>query len=499
MDDGPLFPTLALPAGLVDGLRRLNPWWEGKPGVLLPATRRHLVAQMRRRLDARLAPIVVVRGPRQIGKTTAQLQLIADLLGEGVPPRNILRFQADELDAVEQLEDPVAAIVGWFERAVLNSTLNETAHRGLPTYLFFDEVQNLRNWAAQLKFLVDASTTQVVLTGSSALRIELGRDSLAGRISTIEAGPLSLTEIGLFGGIDVGRPFLRDNGLGVLTDRRFWTELAAHGRGLGTARDEVFRRFSERGGYPLAHRAFAVPWEQVADQLNETVIRRVIQHDLRVGDRGRKRDATLLEELFRLCCRYAGQTPAIHLFIEETRRALAGNVGDGRVRSYLRFLHDTLLVRLVQPLEIRLKRRRSGPKICLADHALRASWLQESIPLTPDALSNAPDLAAQAGHIAESVAGACLCTVSGLDVNHVPARDHAPEVDFVLTVGTRRIPIEVKYQRRIRADDAAGLLSFVATRANGAEFGVLITQSDDDGLSDPRVVTLPLSTFLLLR
>jgi predicted AAA+ superfamily ATPase len=227
MDDGALFPTLVLSAGLVDGLRGPNPWWEGKPGVVLPSTRRHRVAQLRRRLDARLPPIVVVRGPRQIGKTTAKLQLIADLLREGVPPRSILRF-----------------------------------------------------------------------------------------------------------------------------------------------------------------------------------------------------------------------------------------------------LHDTLLVRLVQPLEMRRNRRRSGPKIRLA---------------------------AQAGHNAESVAGACLCTVSGLDVNHVPARDHAPEVDFVLTVGIRRISIEVTYQPRIRADDAAGLLSFVATRANGAEFGVLITQSDDSGLSDQRVVTLPLSTFLLLR
>ena len=51
---------------------------------LQPTTRRHLVAQMRRRLDANIAPIIVVRGPRQIGKTTAQFQIIQDLLDEGV-------------------------------------------------------------------------------------------------------------------------------------------------------------------------------------------------------------------------------------------------------------------------------------------------------------------------------------------------------------------------------------------------------------------------------
>jgi hypothetical protein len=39
-----------------------------------------------------------VRGPRQIGKTTAQLQVLGDLLESGVPGHAILRLQADELE-----------------------------------------------------------------------------------------------------------------------------------------------------------------------------------------------------------------------------------------------------------------------------------------------------------------------------------------------------------------------------------------------------------------
>jgi predicted AAA+ superfamily ATPase len=72
MTDAPdhltLFPPLELPAELV----RFNPWWQGRPGAALPATRRTLVSMIKRRLEQRLAPIVVVRGPRQIGKTTAE-------------------------------------------------------------------------------------------------------------------------------------------------------------------------------------------------------------------------------------------------------------------------------------------------------------------------------------------------------------------------------------------------------------------------------------------
>ena len=69
--------------------------------------RRHLVAQMQRRIEARLAPIVVVRGPRQIGKTTAQLQLLQDLLEQGVPAKNILRVQYDELPEIGKLTEPI--------------------------------------------------------------------------------------------------------------------------------------------------------------------------------------------------------------------------------------------------------------------------------------------------------------------------------------------------------------------------------------------------------
>ena len=205
------------------------------------------------------------------------------------------------------------------------------------------------------------------------LRIERGRDSLAGRIKTIEAGTLSLTEIAVFRGIDLGPPLIEDNVADRLGRRETWETVRSRGRERSDARDRAFRAFSERGGYPLCHHKAEVDWLILADQLNETVVRRVIEHDLRVGERGRKRDAKLLEESFRLACRYAGQTPGVTLLTRETQRVLAANVGAQRVHHYLKFLADTLLLRLVEPLEIRLTKKRGAPKICLADHGVRAS------------------------------------------------------------------------------------------------------------------------------
>ncbi len=234
--------------------------------------------------------------------------------------------------------------------------------------------------------------------------------------------------------------------------------------------------------------------------MNETVIRRVIQHDLRLGERGRKRDQNLLEEVFRLCCRYAGQAPGQAIFISELRSALAANVGWQRVLSYMRFLNDTLLIRLIQPLELRLKRRKGPPKVSLCDPSLRASWLQEVIPIAPDSLAQAPHLSDLAGHLAESVVGYFLGTIPGLDIAWFPERGPEPEIDFVITIGEHRIPLEVKYRRRIDVHrDTLGLRAFIEKTVYNAPFGVLVTLSDEVAVTDPRIVALPLSSLLLMR
>lgn len=491
-------PQLTTP--LIHDLMRNNPWWRGEPSKRLPPTRRAFVASIHRRLQHRLASVIVVRGPRQVGKTTAQLQVISDLLASGIEPRCILRVQFDELPEISQLHEPILRIVDWYESEILKRSLNVAAHENIPTFLFFDEVQNLPDWAVQLKHLVDTSTTQVVVTGSSALRIEAGRDSLAGRITTIEVGTLTLSEVSMIRGAGTLTPFRPDNGVDSFVRKEFWQELREHGTRQAPLRDEALCAFSERGGYPLVHEKASISWNEIAAQLNETVIQRVIRHDLRIGERGRKRDEALLEELFRLCCRYAGQSPGVELLARELHRALNANVGAQRVRSYLDFLDRTLLLRVVRPLEIRLKKTRGSPKLCLADHGLRASWLQEVIPIAPSALANHPELSDLAGRLVESIVGSYLMTLGGVGLTHFPERPGEPEVDFVLTVGTQRIPIEVKYRRRIDAQaDTEGLRSFIEKAVYRAPFGILITQDENTVVDDPRILVLSLSNLLLLR
>lgn len=114
-----------------------------------------------------------------------------------------------------------------------------------------------------------------------------------------------LREIAELRGVGTLSPLLPFNRTEPLSKPTFWKELRDYGSRHRQVCDQAFAAFSERGGYPIAHARADRTWEEIADYLNETIIRCVIQHDLRLGEYGRKRDQNLLEELFRLACRYA--------------------------------------------------------------------------------------------------------------------------------------------------------------------------------------------------
>ena len=494
-------PFAVLPDKLEAILRDSNTWWRGERIFKLPKMRRWAFTPVLQGLQEGLAPAVVLRGPRQIGKTTLLEQIIDHLLNNNVSPRQIFRVQFDDLPELGKVRDVsvILELCRWFSENILHKSFNQAATDGEQPFIFLDEVQNLPDWAPQLKHLVDMHPVRVLVTGSSALRIEAGRDSLAGRITTLEMGPLLLREIGEMRHFGVCAPLLPHNGIAPIKQKAFWHDLRAFGEKHEKFRKKAFSAFSERGGYPVAQANAHVPWERVADQLSETVIRRAIQHDLRMGPKGKKRDEQLLEEVFRLACRYIGQSPTQAFYLDEIKRAMHANIGWQRILAYLRFLDGTLLLRLIEPLELRLKRRRGASKLCLCDHTLRAAWLQEVAPIDPDALEEQPHLSDLAGRIAESAAGYFLSTIIGLGVAHFPERNAEPEVDFVLTVGDQRIPVEIKYRRRIDYKDTIGLRAFIEKAHYNAPFGILVTQMDEPGSDDPRIISMPLSTILMLR
>ncbi len=498
-------PTLlkgALPTVTLNRVREANPHWEGKPGPEAPEFRRYIFPRLYRLLTRGLTPVVALRGPRRIGKTILVRQVMDQLRSDGVPASHILYMPFDALRSLRGIPDLVLELATWYEATILGMTINEAAREERDVYFLLDEVQDLINWAPQVKHLVDNRSVRVLLTGSSSLRIELGQDSLAGRVTTIDLGPLLLREIsGLRYGFR-GQPRWPSNGVADITRIDFWRDAKLAVRLEQRQRDRAFDSFSARGAYPIAHQDPGQDWQELANYLNETVVRRVIQHDLRLGERGRKRDESLLRAIFLMSCRYAGQAIPFSTFAEELKAVYSANVGKDRVRNYLRFLDSSLLLRLIEPLELRLKRKKAPSKICLSDHTLRASWLGEIVPLSPRQLARQSDPAIStiAGHLAESTLGYYLSEIPNISLAWYPARGSEPEIDFVVSVGDQRIPIEVKYQRKIdRRRDGAGIVRFCENKLNRAPFGLLVTQLDGARSDDERILTISLASLLWLR
>jgi predicted AAA+ superfamily ATPase len=127
---------------------------------------------------------VLLSGARQIGKTTLMLQAVDALLGQGVPPANILYATFDH--PLLKLAGIDAVLEAWRER--------EPKAAGLE-YLFLDEARFIRDWGAWVKHQVDfAKQRRIAFTGSAMPLVESGQESGVGRWHTIRLTTLSFTK-----------------------------------------------------------------------------------------------------------------------------------------------------------------------------------------------------------------------------------------------------------------------------------------------------------------
>lgn len=493
---------------LVAFLERNNPWWRAEPMKAPERFRRWAFAEIVARLRSKLARIVAIRGSRRVGKSVLQAQLVEELLLIGRPdptdkpvhPSRILYVQFDEAPGLGALAQPVEAMVRWYEDNILKRTLNAASKAGEPAYLLLDEVQNLPKWSAQLKILADHSDARIVVTGSSALRIAAGQDNLAGRMTTIELSPLRLSEITGIRALGDLPAYAPDAPLEDWKKRDFWLGLVAHGRKHAKLRNEAFHYFSELGGYPLCHSTTERDVDKIRQQVISEVITKTIEYDPGHRPHAPALDSAFVREVFRMVCRFAGQSISPRRFAEEIQGVLGTPVANAKVTGAIDFLADSLLLHRVMPLEMLAKRQAHPPKLCVCDHFVRNGVLQETLPLEPDALKDCNEaVSTQVGHVMESVLGYFLKGIPGVELAWFPARAKEPEVDLVLTVGTSRIPVEVKYRRAgPESGDLAGIESFCGKPAYAAGHGLIITQTTEGPIGS-HAIAVPASTFLLLR
>ncbi len=126
------------------------------------------------------APLIqAILGPRQVGKTTAIRQLLADIQ---------IPFHYCSADLSISL--PSSWIIEQWQEALL---------KGEGSLLVIDEIQKISNWSELLKKLWDDSISnkriKVIILGSSSLKIQKGlTESLTGRFELIRVFHWSFSE-----------------------------------------------------------------------------------------------------------------------------------------------------------------------------------------------------------------------------------------------------------------------------------------------------------------
>ncbi len=166
-----------------DDILRYNPWWSGEGWRLDDPHLRRLREQTLRlpsphveEIDLTRAAVHVLRGPRQVGKSTDLKLLLERARDAGMPARQMVYLPLDRLQ-----ERPPSELVDTVARA-LRLAGSGDAH---PRLLLLDEVSAAEGWQIAVKVLWDDGRIDrdvVVCTGSSAADLARGTaERLPGR------------------------------------------------------------------------------------------------------------------------------------------------------------------------------------------------------------------------------------------------------------------------------------------------------------------------------
>lgn len=118
--------------------------------------------------------IIILRGPRRIGKTTLAKLLIRQLLKEQkIPKEAVIYYSLDQVADYKELYQLVADMLDYCRERT-------SAH----IYLFLDEISFVREWQRAIKQLADLNLlakTTLFLTGSSAVDLLFSSEQLPQR------------------------------------------------------------------------------------------------------------------------------------------------------------------------------------------------------------------------------------------------------------------------------------------------------------------------------
>lgn len=478
---------------IVQVLRDLNPWWID-PRVVRPeppSYRRPLVTELAGRLQKPKGVIEVVRGPRQVGKTTGIHQIIQDLLRAGYPPETLLFIRFD-LEVLREQPAGLRNILRWYVEVVRKRPLDS----GAISYLFLDEIHKLPRWSEEVKHVGDTFPLRMLLTGSSSVLVARGgRESLAGRVFTTELPTFSFREV-----LECWKPELAatlpprirfsESFDGALVDSREAFAKLRPQQKLSLRRQ--LERYYARGGYPRLHSG-EVDDDRWADYVVQTVFENVLGAD--IPDLFPVESPQLLRHLYLAVARLTGQINSQVKLAESA--TLAGiPTNQPTVGKYLHYLADALLIREFRRYPLAKKASaRVAAKITVSDLGVRNAIFRGA----PSLWESDPTLL---GPLVETMVQSVIRD-HNLSVHYYrefenpnDRRSTVLEVDFVAErLDGSILPVEAKFRKRIDAKDIAGVVSLA--RRFDCKLSVVVTRETSRYEPLAGMLFIPLQDFLL--
>ena len=395
------------------------------------------------------SPVVLLQGPRSIGKSTL-LRALAEEHGG-----HVVDFDDPAVRAIAA-DDPGLFVVG-------------------PRPVFIDEYQHVPEVLDSIKAELnrDGSPGQFVITGSTRFdSLPLAAQSLTGRLHRIEIHPLSQGEIG-------------ESCENLLETLFVDASTVVTPQTSTSTRAEYANRIA-RGGFPLAQERTGASRARWFDDY----LTLCLERDLL--ELGRVRQPSILAPLL---TRLAAQTAQL---LNMSQAGASVGLAASTTTDYVKLFESSFLVRLLPGWGKTLRTSvASRPKLHIIDSGLAARLLR----LPPDKLAGLdPTSLQQFGHLLETfVVGEVLKQASWLDhrphVGHWRTHDGA-EVDLVIEDGHDGsvIGIEVKASGRVHRRDRHGLRRLRETLGKRFVAGVVfytgahcVRYEDDD-----RIIALPI-------
>ncbi len=401
-----------------------NPWWteSGIPDFYKNMSPRlyldifyPLVA------ETRLRRALILMGPRRVGKTVMMYHSIQRLIDKGVSPQNIIYIS---------VETPIYNNI-YLEQLfnLACQILNKNTNRE-QMFVFFDEIQYLKNWEVNLKSLVDTyPNVKFVASGSAAAELKRrSNESGAGRFSDFSLPPLTFYEyIHLKGYENLMLP----------------TTIEWNGHQLDTYNtiditrlNGLFLDYINYGGYPEVVFSDKIR-ENPGQFIRHDIIDKVLLRDL--PSLYGISDVQELNSLFTMIAYQSGSQFSYEGLSKES------GVKKDTLKKYINYLEAAFLIKVIHRTDDTAKRyqRETQFKIYLTNPSLRCALFQPITELDQDVIGNMVETALYAQWIPRI----------GVDIHYANWRNgkNEGEVDIVGLDIAKQKPswaVEVKWTDR---------------------------------------------------